>query len=885
MKARKITLLQLIPLFLLLMQGSIFANTDAKKLNSKFYAEAAADGFTQQPVSKMVCPGASVTFSISYNGPFILSYQWLKNGVQLSNSANVSGANNPTLIINPTTAADNAAYRCVITHAGGIATSEEAWLNSRIISISGNTTCLNTPSTIEATADGNNPKYQWYKANGNSNVNGTAISGANNAVYAPPTDVVGTTYYYLVTNPSDLGCAKTTSSPVAFTVTTNANAGNVSENVAICPGTTGTVSISNYAGTVIQWQQSVSGVVGWADVTQGTGGTTASYTTPVLEDTMYYRAIVSGTLCGTAISDVVSVTPVTTFEWTGATDSKWAVATNWSCGQVPTFQNDVIIPSGTVNKPIVYAGLASAKSINVQNGTSLTIATGGTLQLLNTIFVEDGGKMTVENNGALIQINNVYNNGEIAVHRNSNSLYRLDYTIWSSPVSNQNLSDFSPLTSTNRFYEYKYDVNSNNAAIEGYWPVDPATTYFSAAKGFLIRMPNSNAATGYNTGESAIVHGGVFTGTPFNGPVTIAASTQANRYTAVGNPYASPISVEDFFTANNGVLESGSAIYLWRKRNNANVSSYATITRAAFTANEATNAAGNNTEGYASGGQDQAGYFSGNSNQWLISQGQGFIVKAAGNLSAPQITFNNSMRRAVPTAGGQAFFKQSQQQAVSRLWINLSNTANAFSQAAVAYLDGATTGLDYGYDGKTFTEGSNIAIYTLAGSDNLSVQARPAFENSDIVPVGYVATTTGSYTISLDRSEGIFAGGQDILLKDKANGLIHNLSRNDYTFTTEGGTFNDRFEILYTTTALGTDANELAANNVIVYKQGNAINITSDTAMISGVTVYDIRGRQLYASTNVNANETSVNSLQADNQVIIVEVNTEKGKSTKKIVL
>ena len=65
----------------------------------------------------------------------------------------------------------------------------------------------------------------------------------------------------------------------------------------------------------------------------------------------------------------------------------------------------------------------------------------------------------VESGGALVQVINSANAnvGAITVNRNSNSLLRLDYTMWSSPVSGtQTLAQFSPLTSQspNRFYTY-----------------------------------------------------------------------------------------------------------------------------------------------------------------------------------------------------------------------------------------------------------------------------------------------------------------------------------------------------------------------------------------------------------------------------------------------
>ena len=391
-------------------------------------------------------------------------------------------------------------------------------------------------------------------------------------------------------------------------------------------------------------------------------------------------------------------------------------------------------------------------------------------------------------------------------------------------------------------------------------------------------MPNSDATPGYNDGTAAIAYNASFTGVPNNGNVSIPASTVGSKYNAVGNPYPSPISIVDFYTANANVIENGSALYFWRKRNDAAVSSYAYVTLAGLTANGASG-----TPGYAAGGQDQAGFYvAGQSAGYLISQGQGFIVRTKENPTASNIVFSNSMRRAAP-GSTQGFFK-SAGETMSRYWLNLAGETTGFSQAAVAYMEGGTLGLDYGYDGKKFTDGGSLALYSLAAGTNLAIQARPGFETGDVVPMGYIANTPGQFTISLDHYDGLFEGSQDIYIKDNQEGLTHNLKNGGYTFASEAGTFTNRFEVVYTTEALGTDTPVLSANSVIVYKQGTAIHINSGTAEMTGVSIYDIRGRKLYSQSNINATQTAITGLQVQQEVLIVEVNTVKGKVSKRIV-
>lgn len=833
-----------------------------------------------QPVSQAVCPGGSVQFSVTVTATGTeLTYQWEKNGVAITPTAS-NGANTATLTINPVTAADAAVYRCLVTNPSGAAFSNPAYLNTVILSATGATTCQGTAAFVEVGAQGINPHYQWYSNTTNSNTGGSPVAGANARTYSPSVTTAGTTYYYAEVYPTGYECALVKSSAVAFVVGYS-NAGTITGTQTVCAGNTATVSLSGSSGA-IQWQQSTDGTT-WSNVTTGTGANTASYTTALLVATTRYRAILTSGSC-TSTSGIVTVTVNDTNVWTGANDIYWNNSANWACGTVPTQYTIVSIPSAPVNQPTVIGLTGHARSITIASGASLIIDTAGSLQVVNEVNVTTGGSFTVKNNGSLIQDNAVGNTGNITSIKDSNLLYRLDYTMWSSPVSGQQLLSFSPLTNTTRFYEYKYAYDSSiNANAEQYFIVNPATTNFETAKGYLIRMPNGNATPGYNAGTTAIRHVGTFTGVPNNGTITYPLSTQGQRYTAIGNPYPSPIGVADFFAANTSVLENDAAIYLWRKKNDYQVSSYAILTLVGLVANTATPFGGGSAPAnYTSGGQDQAVYYQGSNTNWRIAQGQGFMVRTATNLTNPVVTFNNLMRKEAPASGNQGFFRTGQS-AMSRFWLNIAGANNAFSQTAIAYVEGATTGIDYGYDGAAINSGGLVSFYSIAAERNLGIQARPEFTASDVVAMGYSASAAGTYTVNIDHKDGIFENGQEIFLKDNVAGTTTPLT-SAYTFTTEAGTFDNRFEIVYAIQALGTNNPQLTANSVVVYKEGTAININSGTAQINGVRVLDIHGRELYTKTGINATETAVTGLQVQQQVLIVEVDTVKGKVSKKIV-
>lgn len=609
-------------------------------------------------------------------------------------------------------------------------------------------------------------------------------------------------------------------------------------------------------------------VTGYRNLAVSAG--TSAVVTGLTDNTTYYYKVraVSDTQTS-ADSNTTSVTTlVGNVQWTiaeGETVAAW----------VPAVTPDSTI-NVTINSPYnteVNGGFTS-KDLTLNNGSTLTIEPATTVVVYgNLVNNGDTEDFIVKNEASLVQYGTGTATGAITVRRNSNELYRLDYTLWSSPVNgSQTMEDFSPATSSNRFYEYRYGANSNNVLLEAYFSVAPTAT-FTPANAYLIRMPNiQSSIPGYITGDTATIFHGNFEGTANTGTITHPLNTEANRYTGIGNPYPSPIGLADFFAGNSTVLQSGAGIYLWRKKNDAAANSYATLTLSGLTSNGTTN-----------GGQEQEEFYSGDNSTWTLSPGQGFIVRTAEGLTEPSITFTNSMRK---NAGltGQAFFRQSAiGTSRSRYWLNFTNASNTRSQMAVAYLNGATTGIDFGYDGTRFRDG-NLALYTLVSDTELNIQARPEFDSQDIVPAGYYADAAGTYTISIDHKDGVFANGQEIYLIDNATGIVTNLSNENYSFTTEAGTFNSRFELRYTNQTLGTDTPVIDSNAVAVYKTGTTININTGSATMSNVTIYDIRGRKLLSENNINNNEAVISNLQAEHQVIIVEIATNKGKVSKKII-
>lgn len=82
----------------------------------------------QHPQNTSVTSGSSASFSVQSSGPAGRDFQWFRNEVPLSNSAQVSGATGPTLTINPVDTGTAGTFKVRITAPCGTAISQNATL-------------------------------------------------------------------------------------------------------------------------------------------------------------------------------------------------------------------------------------------------------------------------------------------------------------------------------------------------------------------------------------------------------------------------------------------------------------------------------------------------------------------------------------------------------------------------------------------------------------------------------------------------------------------------------------------------------------------------------------------------------------------------------------
>src|SRR5213078_3680465 len=227
---------------------------------------------TTQPVSQTVTAGQAATFTVVAAGTAPLSYQWQKNG------ANISGATSASYVTPATTSSDNGAtFDVVVSNSAGTVTSNAATLTVNAAAVGPTITTQPVSQTVTAgqtatftvVAAGTAPlSYQWQK-------NGANISGATSASYATPATTSsdnGATFDVVVSNSvgtvtSNAATLTVNAAAVGPTITTQP----VSQTVTAGQTATFTVVAAGTAPLNYQWQKNGANI---------SGATSASYVTP-----------------------------------------------------------------------------------------------------------------------------------------------------------------------------------------------------------------------------------------------------------------------------------------------------------------------------------------------------------------------------------------------------------------------------------------------------------------------------------------------------------------------------------------------------------------------------------------------------------------------------
>lgn len=271
-----------------------------------------------------------------------------------------------------------------------------------------------------------------------------------------------------------------------------------------------------------------------------------------------------------------------------------------------------------------------------------------------------------------------------------------------------------------------------------------------------------------------------------------------------------------------------------------------------------------------------------------IQVGQGFIV-AARNVANPTVLFTNDLRvdnnnnQFFRSSFGLPYVTQSNFEK-HRIWLNLTNAEGLFSQMMVGYMENATNGVDELIDGKYIGDFAT-AMTSIIDQDEYIIQGKALpFETSDIVPLRFKTEQSGAFSFAIDHVDGLFEGDQVILIRDELTNTIHNLKDAPFVFTSEPGTFSNRFQLLFDSEALST-IDFIIQNQIVIAVKDEIIKLKSTHSAITEIEIHDVLGRKLASFKKVNSNEFSINSIMPNSQALLVKVKLENGEQyIKKII-
>lgn len=509
-----------------------------------------------------------------------------------------------------------------------------------------------------------------------------------------------------------------------------------------------------------------------------------------------------------------------------------------------------------------YENLTSLNicSCFIDEGKQVTLLSGNTL---GVEFSYTGkGILVLEDSASFYQSDDdVVNTGIVYLKRNSTSIRKSDYTYWSSPANLQKLIDVSPKSHLEKFYSYNYDDRN--------WKKENPVNYMSAGKGYIIQGPQDYSET------EPLKFEATFKGIPNNGKIEIKSGV-ADTFNLIGNPYPSALDGDAFLLANKSKIKG--TLYFWTHNTPITKYKYTSDDYAVYNLLGGVGTRKSETSGINETVPDGT-----------IATGQAFFTNSKGSET---VEFINSMR---VVGRNERFFKQPDRNTMTvfkntieryRIWLNFDNSEGSFKQILIGYIDGATNQYDTDYDAESLNGNPFVNFYSRIESKKLVIQGRALpFIKNDSITLGYETAIAGKFNLSIDHEDEYFKK-ENVFLVDKKIKKIHNLKQGAYLFSSDAGTFNERFVLLFTNETL--TIKDFSENNpeIFISVQDRVVKLISTQELINEITVFDILGKQLYRKENIENLEFQLPKFNSYHQVLIVKIKFgDKKIVTRKILL
>ncbi len=468
------------------------------------------------------------------------------------------------------------------------------------------------------------------------------------------------------------------------------------------------------------------------------------------------------------------------YSWDGSESSDWQDLTNWTPEKIPTYADNVVIPNGMPNYPIINNGTTTAvcNNMTIESNASVTIATNGQMTVSGNITNNRGAdglivKSDATGDGSLIVNNAVAATTERFV--TGNKWHLMFPTLSAIPTSTYTTEG----SNTNpNFYSY-------NEANEDYW--DATTIYGTTGwtsevgagtirtdKGYLFNRNLLADKTYVQTGGNIEIANKTFDVSYSISTVVIENGVTNSRdhfdgWNLAGNPYTSAI---DWNLVNLNGIESGVYYY--------DVLNYKYYLQG-----------GNGSQNPP---YDEEITLNGGSR--FIPSGQGFMTKVINTGTSHNTSF--TIPASARVHNNQAYYKNIS--SIPNL-LKLQVEKNGYTDQLIVRTlpSDVTTEHDAKYDAyKMFAwDNTKPQIYSLSNdfSVKYAINSLPEINTNQIIPIGIYIGESGKYTFNIieNNFEGI-----DIFLHDSELNSLTLLNENSqYTFSSISGIFEKRFELIF----------------------------------------------------------------------------------------
>jgi len=494
-------------------------------------------------------------------------------------------------------------------------------------------------------------------------------------------------------------------------------------------------------------------------------------------------------------------------------------------------------------------------TLSLTGNSAIAIPTASTnvsiakLTVFNTIV--NNGLLSVGHMASLVQSNEVAENvntgnGQFKVYMNLTGTAATSgapngrYWYIGSPMSNTNISNtfFSTFYKT-RIWSYDDVNNAWITIINGSTPVgEGSSATMAVGIGYLFRASGNQNVT--FTGDAST----------FNNNITTPLAFSGTGYKYVANPYTSYVDWKQ-------VTRTGLNVSYWIR--NAQNTSY-----------ESFNATSGLSTNNGSGQTTQ-----------FIPPMQGFWIYA---FTTPcSLRMDNGDRRHSSNIVHAPIHNQ-----VVRLNLNDGKTDD---QAVVYENENASNGIEE-FDTDKFMDENHHQVYFLEGTKQVSLDGLKDATAKQKVDMGIQITSAGTYTINATEL-GI---EEDVMLEDKFTHTFQDLKRNNtYSFTTNVGTYNNRFVLHFTLnpqTETAIETETVGVTETVGETEGvNVYTTTGQTVKVwvtnttdfqnATVKVYDAVGNMIERK-NMTSSELLLD-LDTATGVYLVEVTGTDKTFTKKV--